>query len=137
MNVRVSGWIKGAEMDDLIEVHFGRPLERKSFIRTGHRRWVRSRVAHIRDVFEFMSLGHSLNPRWGFPLDYCPTVYGDDLKWHRTATELRVTAAPCNLFNPFNSFNLFIYPIRSRQYSSHHFPMNIRQAEIAALETIR
>jgi hypothetical protein len=90
MSVGASGWIRAAEMDDLIQVHFGRPLEKRGFAPTGHRRWVRSRVVHVRDVFEFISLGHSLNPRWGFSLDYCPTVYGDDLKWHRTAKGARI-----------------------------------------------
>ncbi len=76
--------ITAAEQDELILALFGRPLEAKGFIRTGKRRWVRSRVAEIREVFEFVSLRHSLNPRWGFSLDYCPTIRGDSLKWHRT-----------------------------------------------------
>jgi hypothetical protein len=83
-------WITAKEMDELIQTFFGDELEANGFNKVKKRRWVRSRVPEIRDVFEFVSISHSLNPRWGFSLDFCPRVKGDTLKWHRTEKSAQI-----------------------------------------------
>lgn len=87
MSLDPTQWITAAQIDQLIQLHFGERLESFGFVKTKKRRWVRSRVPDIRDVFEFVSLRSRLNPIWGFSLDYCPRcprVDGARLKWHRT-----------------------------------------------------
>jgi len=85
-----SQWVTAAQLDGLIRSSFDDRLQSADFERTGRRRWVRSRIAGIRDLFEFVSLRSVLNPRWGFSLDYCPTVENRRLKWHRTVKSARI-----------------------------------------------
>ncbi len=83
--------ISAAEIDGLVQAHFGAPLESAGFVKTDRRRWVRSRLADMRDVFQIVALkGNSFSPRWGFSLNYCPGIRGRTLVWHRTEKSARI-----------------------------------------------
>ena len=113
MNDIDQNWITAKEMDELIQTFFGNELEANGFNKVNTRRWVRSRIQEIRDVFEFVSIGHSLNPRWGFSLDFCPDVKGDSLKWHRTEKSARMDVVhdPIDyVFAPSDEFDAWLLP---------------------------
>jgi hypothetical protein len=49
------------------------------------RRWVSSRKAPIREIFEFQALkGATYSARWGFSLDFVPLVRNGRVRWKRT-----------------------------------------------------
>ena len=78
--------VKAEDVDLLLQRQFGSALERIGFEPSSSRRWSRSRVPDIRDLFEVTTLkGATLSPRWGFSLDFAPHVTPAGVKWHRTA----------------------------------------------------
>jgi hypothetical protein len=65
--------VKADEVDLLLQRIFGGALECIGFQPSSRRRWCRSRVPGMRDLFEVAALkGATLSPRWGFSLDYAP-----------------------------------------------------------------
>ena len=74
------------EFDALIALHLGAHLVAAGFRPAGRRRWVRSRLPQVRDLFELRALkGDAYSPCWGLSLDFVPTVrLPNTLSWHRT-----------------------------------------------------
>jgi hypothetical protein len=78
--------VKAEDVDLILQRQFGSALERLGFQPSSRRRWSRSRVPEMRDLFEVITLkGATLSPRWGFSLDLAPHVTPAGVKWHRTA----------------------------------------------------
>ena len=78
--------VKAEDVNLILQHQFASALERIGFQRSSRRRWWRSRVPEMRDLFEVTALkGATLSPRWGFSLDFAPHVTPAGVKWHRTA----------------------------------------------------
>jgi hypothetical protein len=68
-------------VDDALRAEL--PPEGFDFVRA--RRWVNSRTAPIRRIFEFQALkGATYSARWGFSLDFVPVLQNGRLRWKRT-----------------------------------------------------
>ena len=82
--------VSSAIMDEIFEVIFGAELTSNGFQYIHRRKWVRSRVPEIRDLFAIQALkGANFSPLWGFSLDYVPHQAGKKVLWHRTPKSAR------------------------------------------------
>jgi hypothetical protein len=82
--------VSAAEIDEILIRDFGPSLSSIGFSHVSKRRWVRTRIAEIRDLVIVQALkGGADSPILGFSLDYVPHVAGQSMQWHRTEKSSR------------------------------------------------
>jgi len=82
--------VSADEIDKVLERDFGPAVFALGFTQVSNRKWVRSRVADIRDLIVIQALkGSDYSPIIGFSLDYVPHVAGQSMRWHRTEKSSR------------------------------------------------
>jgi hypothetical protein len=96
--------VKAEDVDLILQRIFGTALESNGFQPSSRRRWNRSRVPGMRDLFEVAALkGATLSPRWGFSLDFAPHVTPGGVKWHRTGKSaiFDIVDDPVDITSPY------------------------------------
>jgi hypothetical protein len=123
--------VPASEMNKIFDDVFARRLTLLGFESVGPRKWVRSKKAPIREIFEMAAMkGASHSARWGVSLDFVPHLSGSSVRWHRTAKTamLDLCYDPCDYENnglepACSMFGVDVARSMARKQAEFAFPM--------------